>query len=50
MQIESVLQTKNRPEPAKNWFSVALFWKCGSIVRSTKFVFRPISYCVVSQI
>ena len=24
MQIESVLQTKNRSEPAKNWFSVAL--------------------------
>ena len=24
MQIESVLQTKNRTEPAKNWFSVAL--------------------------
>ena len=23
-QIESVLQTKNRSEPAKNWFSVAL--------------------------
>ena len=25
MQIESVLQTKNRSEPAKNRFSVALF-------------------------
>ena len=24
MQIESVLQTKNRSEPAKNWFSAAL--------------------------
>ena len=24
MQIESVLQTINRSEPAKNWFSVAL--------------------------
>ena len=24
MQTESVLQTKNRPEPAKNRFSVAL--------------------------
>ena len=24
MQIESVLQTKNRSEPAKNWFFVAL--------------------------
>ena len=24
MQIESVLQTKNLSEPAKNWFSVAL--------------------------
>ena len=24
MQIESVLQTKNRSELAKNWFSVAL--------------------------
>ena len=26
MQIESVLQTKNRSEPAKNRFSVALLW------------------------
>ena len=26
MQTESVLQTKNRSEPAKNRFSVALFW------------------------
>ena len=26
MQIESVLQTKNRSEPAKNRFSVALVW------------------------
>ena len=26
MQIESVLQTKNRSEPAKNRFSVALPW------------------------
>ena len=25
LQIESVLQTKNRSEQAKNWFSVALF-------------------------
>ena len=24
MQIESVLQTKNWSEPAKNWFSVTL--------------------------
>ena len=28
MQIESVLQTKNRSEPAKNWFSVALVCIC----------------------
>ena len=28
MQIESVLQTKNRSEPAKNRFSVALHFKC----------------------
>ena len=26
MQIELVLQTKNRSEPAKNWFSVALVY------------------------
>ena len=26
MQIESVLQTKNRSEPAKNRFSVALMY------------------------
>ena len=27
MQTESVLQTKNRSEPAKNRFSVALPWR-----------------------
>ena len=27
MQIELVLQTKNRSEPAKNWFSVALVYR-----------------------
>ena len=26
MQIESVIQAKNRSEPAKNQFSVALLW------------------------
>ena len=31
MQIESVLQTKNRSEPAKNRFSVALIIMAGTI-------------------
>ena len=31
MQIESVLQTKNRSEPAKNRFSVALFQSYGPL-------------------
>ena len=30
MQIESVLQTKNRSEPAKNRFSVALLYSVGA--------------------
>ena len=32
VQIESVLQSKNRSEPAKNWFSVALVWTHFSMV------------------
>ena len=36
MQIKSVLQTKNRSEPAKNQFSVAqpsvILWFCHSII------------------
>ena len=42
MQIESVLQTKNRSEPAKNRFSVALLHTAVFILCS----FSPISFLV----
>ena len=37
MQIESVLQTKNRSEPAKNRFSVALVSSLGTQVLPSLF-------------
>ena len=36
MQIELVLQTKNRSEPAKNWFSVALLMTMDAIPYGVK--------------
>ena len=36
MQIESVLQTKNRSEPAKNRFSVALGMGFGDSLRAAE--------------
>ena len=52
MQIESVLQTKNRYELAKNWFSVAMpitivLWTCTQEENSLKVSFM--STAIVSE-
>ena len=45
MQIESVLQTKNRSEPAKNRFSVALPTTCFD--GASRFGCVPIMYTFI---
>ena len=44
MQTELVLQTKNRSEPAKNRFSVALVW-----AKATEF-YKSISVCSTDDV
>ena len=51
MQIETVLQTKNRSEPAKNLFSVALlkmvFKMAVRLLYMSDSMFQPFNYVVV---
>ena len=49
MQIESVLQTKNRSEPAKHWFSVALLFTLKDRMNNLKLFtgFRPVEFVLI---